>query len=67
MSFTIGMKGIKETLMERDGMEEWEAQDLIDEAKEEMDEYLAVGDYESAYDVCADYFGLEPDYLMELL
>jgi hypothetical protein len=43
------------------------AQDLIDEAQEALEDYLAEGDEASAYNVCEEFFGLEPDYLDELL
>jgi hypothetical protein len=55
------MKTIKEILMDRDGI------DLIDAAKEALHEYLADGDMESAENICEAFFGLEPDYIMELL
>jgi len=61
------MLSIKKVLMERDGLEAHEAQSLIDEAKEALEAYLAEGDIFSAEDICNEYFGLEPDYLMELL
>lgn len=61
------MRTIKAMLMARDGMMDTEADDLIEEAKEAMQEYLAEGDMESAHDICAEFFGLEPDYLMELI
>ena len=60
-------KSIKQVLMERDGMSEMDADDLIDEAREEMMEHIANGDLDAAEDICMDYFGLEPDYLDELL
>ena len=61
------MQSIKEILMRRDNMSAESADELIRQAKESLQEYLAAGDMESAYDICSDYFGLEPDYLMELL
>lgn len=61
------MNEIKKILMERDGMAADEADSLIEEAKEILGEYLDEGDIQSAYDICEEYFGLEPDYLMELL
>jgi hypothetical protein len=61
------METIKEVLMRRDGMSEAEADDLIDEAREQMYEYLEEGDEQAAEDICQEYFGLEPDYIMELL
>ena len=61
------MKTIKQVLMERDGMLASEADELIEEAKNALFDYLDEGDQESAQDICEEYFGLEPDYLMELL
>ena len=63
----INMKTIKQVLMERDGMSASEADELIEEAKNALFDYLDEGDQESAQDICEEYFGLEPDYLMELL
>ena len=56
---------IKQVLMRRDGLSEAEAEDLIFEAKEDLFQRLEDG--EMPFDICADWFGLEPDYLDELL
>lgn len=56
---------IKEILMDRDGMTEKEANELIEEAKDDLYERLENG--EDAFDICADWFGLEPDYIFSLL
>lgn len=61
------MDSIKQVLMKRDGIDAVEAQALIDEAQEQIDSYIAEGDMDSAYNICQEYFGLEPDYLMELI
>lgn len=61
------MKTIKQILMERDGMSASEAEKLIKEAKQALQEYLAEDDTESAYNICQEYFGLEPDYIFELI
>ena len=61
------VESIKEVLMRRDKISAKEADDLIAEAKEEMHNRLEAGDMEGAEEICADYFGLEPDYLMELI
>lgn len=61
------METIKEVLMRRDNMSESEADELIEEATEAVKEYLDEGDTYAAYEVCNEYFGLEPDYLMELI
>ena len=59
--------GIKQVIMRRDGMSSAEADELIDAAKDQLEEYIADDDQESAYEVCMEFFGLEPDYLMELM
>jgi len=59
------METIKQILMRRDGMSAEEADELIREAKDDLDEQLYRGEY--PFDICQEYFGLEPDYLDELL
>ena len=59
------METIKEVLMQRDSMEEKEAEDLIKEAKEDLHERLANG--EEPFDICEEWFGLETDYIFELM
>jgi len=61
------METIKEVLMRRDGITEYEADAMIGEARAALLEYLDDGDMEAAYEICEEYFGLEPDYLMELM
>ena len=61
------MESIKEVLMRRDKMSEKEAEDLISEARETLQSYLDEGDISSAEDICAEYFGLEQDYIDELI
>ena len=56
---------IKDILMRRDGMTEGEALDLIQQAKLDLEEGLSNG--EPDYDICEKWFGLEPDYIDELL
>lgn len=58
---------IKDVLMRRDGLTSEEADEVIAEAKEAIHSYIDCGDYESAEEVCYEYFQLEPDYLMELI
>ena len=61
------MSKIKQVLMKRDGMTYEEADNLIDEAKEALQNYLDEGDFFGADHVCEEFFGLEPDYLDELI
>lgn len=59
------MRSIKSILVQRDGMNEIEAEELIKEATEDLQERIAAG--EDVFNICGEYFGLEPDYLDELL
>ncbi len=61
------MDSIKRTIMRRDGLSAEEADELIAEAKSQLQDYLAEGDSESAHNICEEMFGLEPDYLFELM
>ena len=59
------METIKEILIRRDGMTGKEADKLIQSARDDMNSRLEDG--EMPDDICADYFGLEPDYIFELI
>ena len=56
---------IKSVLMKRDNLTEEEADDLINQAREDLNYRLNCG--ETPDDICAEWFGLEPDYLPELI
>ena len=58
---------IKQILMQRDGLSAEEAEELIIEARNDMNYMLENGDTVGAYNICQDHFGLEPDYLDELM
>ena len=58
---------IKEILIRRDGMSPEDAQRQIDDAKETLDYYLDNCNFTAANTICEEFFGLEPDYLDELL
>ena len=58
---------IKQILMNRDEMTSEEADCLIEEARDMLQRYIADGDMDSAEDICLEYFGLEPDYLFEIM
>jgi hypothetical protein len=61
------MLSIKHTIMARDKITGDEADELIEEAKEQLEFYMEEGNIEAGMDVCAEFFGLEPDYIMELI
>ena len=58
---------IKQTLIERDEITPEEADELIADAKAELYACIDNGDLMAAEEVCYDWFGLEPDYLEELI
>jgi hypothetical protein len=60
------METIKQVLMRRDEMTAKEADELITEAREDLMERIEHGDSDLD-DFCAEWFGLESDYLMEFL
>ena len=61
------MKTIKQILMDRDGMTEAEAEELIEAVKEDITFAVSEGDYELAEDIMYGDLGLEMDYVIELL
>ena len=58
---------LKNIVMEKFEMNEKEAELSILAAKEQLQEYMKNGEVREAYNICEEYFGLEPDYLMELI
>ncbi len=55
------MKSLKQTIMERDDLTDAQAEIEISEARQ------AILDGEDPEEVLADYFGLEPDYMFDLI
>ncbi len=55
------MKSLIEVLIRRDGLSTSEAQDLIDDAR------YRVADGEDPEEILFEEFGLEPDYIFDLL
>jgi len=60
------MKRIKDIIMDQYNISEAEADDKIEEARDDLLIRIE-NDDPSAYDLCNEYFGLEPDYLEQLL
>jgi len=59
------VRTIKEILVNRDGMSDEEADNMIEEALDEL--RLRLDDGDSIDDFCKEFFGLEPDYMEELM
>ena len=56
---------IATVLQNRDGLSEKEAKEAVRRAREEIME--RIGNGEMPFDFCEEAFGLEPDYLDELI
>lgn len=59
------MESLQEVLMRKDRISAREADELIDLAKDDLQDRLANGEMPS--DICAEWFGLEEDYIMDLI
>jgi len=58
-------ENLVDVLMRRDNLSEADATKEVKEASRELHERLAYG--EMPFDICEELFGLEPDYLLDLL
>lgn len=61
------MNSLKRVLIQRDGLTEEEADKRISEAREDLINMIEGGEGDEAYDFCQSEFGLEPDYLEDLI
>jgi hypothetical protein len=61
------MNRIIKILMDRDDMTEEEATALYKEGHKALMDCVEQGDLSGAEDITYDYFGLEPDYLDDML
>lgn len=61
------MNSIKEVLMRRDGLSAAEADERIEDAVSLLQQYLAEGRLADAENICEEEFGLEPDYIFDLM
>ena len=59
------IESIAEVLVRRDGITMEDAEHLVALAMEDLSARLSRG--ENTDDVCEDWFGLEPDYIYELI
>lgn len=61
------MQSLVETLIARDKISREQAEADIAECKAEMLEAIDSGDFFEAEEIFAEWFGLEPDYMFEIL
>lgn len=54
-------------LIERDNMTREEAEHLLNQVRDEMNDAIAEGDYDLAEDIMYSDLGLEMDYIMDVL
>ena len=60
-------ESLKEVLVRRDGITNLEAEQLIEEARADLYRMIETEEFIDDADFCIDWFGLEPDYILELL
>ena len=60
-------KKIEKLLVKRDGISRNEAQNLIEECKEEIELAIATGNIDKVDDILRDYLSLEPDFLQYII
>ena len=61
------MNKVVKILMERDNMSELEAENLVDECREELEYAVNDGSWEEAECIMRDYLGLEMDYIWDIV
>ena len=61
------MSDLKSVLMKRDEITSDEADDLIKAARDELFALIDQGEIEEAENICENHFGLEADFIMELM
>lgn len=61
------MDSITEVLMRRDGLSEEDAKREVEDFKADIEDSIMSGDLEDIEDALMNDFGLEPDYLMDIL
>lgn len=62
------MKPLKETIMERDNLSEIEFDELLADFKKEFNQLLdQKASFDELQECFEDWFGLEPDYMDEVL
>ena len=61
------MDSISEVLMRRDGLSEEDAKREVDDFREDIEDSIMSGNLEDIEDALMNDFGLEPDYLLDLL
>lgn len=61
------MNEIVEILIRRDHLSQLEAENLVEECKEELLEAASRGNYQECEDIVKFYLDLEPDYLIYFL
>ena len=61
------MTEVERVLMRRDGYSREEAADALAEARDEVNEWAATGEGRDPEEILYEDFGLEPDYIFDLM
>ena len=62
----MALEPIKNILMRRDQITAQEADEIIEEAKSALADMIAT-DTGDPFNICEEYFGLEPDYIDQIM
>lgn len=63
----MNIKKIEKLIANRDGISRNEARAIIDECREEIELAISMGHFDKVEEILADYLGLEPDYLQDII
>lgn len=61
------MNRVVEILMKRDNISKSEAEALVEQTREEIEEYCAQGMYDTAEETIYENLGLELDYVSDIM
>lgn len=61
------MKDTVRVLMQRDGMSREEAEEMVNNAKRELNAMIEEGEYDEVEDMLLCDFGLEMDYIFDFI
>lgn len=61
------MELIQDILIKRDGITRKEADKIVEIAKEDLNDRLLTEEDDLAFSICQDHFGLEADFIDQLI
>jgi len=61
------MEKLVEVLIRRDNLTKEDAEERIEEVRDQLDQYIEERDIIATEEICDEFFGLEADYIFDLL